>query len=150
MTLGWHMILGFEPSLVGCYIWEENHSFELIRKSKECVINLPTVEIAEKVVSVGNTSGREIDKFEAFKLTPQPATSVAAPLIKECYANFECLLVDTSLINRYSLFVFEVVKAHAKTSPKFPQTLHYRGEGLFMISGPTTKKYRKLFKPEIL
>lgn len=150
MTMGWHMIMGFEPTLIGCYIWSENHSFKLIRKSRECVIHVPTVDIADKVVQIGNCSGREVNKFEAFKLTPLPGEIVKAPLIKECYANFECRLIDSSLINKYSLFVFEVVKAHVAVSPKFPKTIHYRGDGLFMISGPTLKKWRPLFKPEML
>src|SRR5215213_3357100 len=41
MTLGWHMVLGFSPSLIGCYIWDQNHSFGLIRRSTQCVINIP-------------------------------------------------------------------------------------------------------------
>src|SRR5690242_10243550 len=35
MTMGWHMVMGFEPSLIGCYIWDQNHSFNMIRKSRE-------------------------------------------------------------------------------------------------------------------
>lgn len=147
MTMGWHLIMEFQPSLIGCYIWNANHSYDMIRKAKECVINVPTVELATKVVSIGNCSGRDINKFEKFKLTPLPSEKVQAPLIKECYANFECKLIDSSLIKKYSLFVLEVVKAHAAVSPKFPQTIHYRGDGLFMISGPTVSRYRKLFKP---
>lgn len=81
MTMGWHMIMGFEPSLIGCYIWEENHSFNMIRKSKECVINLPTADLAAIVVKIGNSSGRDINKFEEFQLTPLPGQKVAAPLI---------------------------------------------------------------------
>jgi flavin reductase (DIM6/NTAB) family NADH-FMN oxidoreductase RutF len=150
MTMGWHMVMSEEPSLVGCFIWDEDHSFEMIRKSKECVINLPTVDLAPTIVEIGNTSGREIDKFATFKLTALPAKEVGAPLIKECYANFECRVVDTSLINKYSLFVLEVVKAHVAVSPKFPQTMHYRGDGLFMLSGPTVARYRRLFKRKIL
>lgn len=150
MTMGWHMIMEFQPSLIGCYIWTENHSFEMIRKSKQCVINIPTVEIAETVVRVGNSSGSEIDKFKEFKLTPEPGSKVKAPLIKECYANFECKLVDSSLIKKYSLFIFEVVKGHVAESPEFPKTIHYRGDGIFMIAGTNTRKYRKLFKPEML
>ncbi len=46
--------------------------------------------------------------------------------------------------------MLEVVKAHAAASPKFPRTLHYRGDGRFMISGPTVGTYRRLFKPEML
>ena len=57
-------------------------------------------------------------------------------------------LVDASLIKKYSLFVLEVVKAHAADGAKFPQTLHYRGDGLFMIAGPNTSKYRKGFRPQ--
>lgn len=150
MTMGWHMIMEFEPSLIGCYIWTQNHSFDMIRKSKECVFNIPTLDIAEKVVQIGNCSGRDFNKFEKFNLTPIEGDKVKAPIIKECYANFECKLVDSSLIKKYSLFVFEVVKAHVAKSPKFPKTIHYRGDGLFMISGPTISKYRKLFKPEYL
>lgn len=150
MTMGWHMVMGFEPSIIGCYIWDENFSFDLIRKSRECVINIPEVNIATTVVRIGNSSGRDLDKFVEFELTALPGKLVKAPLIKECYANFECKLVDSSLIKNYGLFVFEVVKVHAAVSPKFPKSLHYRGDGLFMISGPTVNKFRKLFKAQNL
>ena len=150
MTMGWHMVMGFSPSLIGCYIWDRNHSFDLIRKSKECVINIPETQIASKVVAIGNCSGRSVDKFAKFDLTAESAQRVDAPLIAECYANFECKLVDASLIAKHSLFVFEVVKAHTATSPKLPRTLHYRGDGEFMISGENTKRYRQHFKPQNL
>jgi flavin reductase (DIM6/NTAB) family NADH-FMN oxidoreductase RutF len=155
MTVGWHMMLGFEPALVGCFIWDQNHSFDLIRRSKQCVINLPTVDLIDKVIDIGNThasggggggrggGGKRRDKFEQFGLTALPATKVTAPLIAECYANFECRLIDTSLINRYSLFVFEVVKAHVATSPRYPTTVHYRGDGVFMISGRNVSRRRR-------
>ena len=145
MTLGWHMMLGFSPSLVGCFIWDQNHSFELIRRSKQCVINLPTRDLIDAVIGIGNCHGPKPDKFEQFNLTPLPAAKVDAPLIADCYANFECKLVDTSLINRYSLFIFEVVKAHVAMSPRYPTTVHYRGDGVFMISGRSVS-YRKRFK----
>ena len=148
MTMGWHMIMEFQPSLVGCYVWSENHSFDMIRNSKECVINVPTVDIGAKVVGIGNSSGRDVDKFAEFGLTALPGEKVKAPLIGECFANFECKLVDASLIRKYSLFVLEVVKAHVATSPAYPRTMHYRGDGVFMISGENTSRYRKLFKPE--
>jgi flavin reductase (DIM6/NTAB) family NADH-FMN oxidoreductase RutF len=150
MTMGWHMVMEFVPSLIGCYIWSENHSFDMIRKSKQCVINIPTVDLAPKVVGIGNSSGRDIDKFADFGLTPEEAAKVEAPLIAECYANFECKLVDSSLISKYSLFVWEVVKAHVAASPKYPRTIHYRGDGVFMVSGANTGRYRKLFKQQNL
>lgn len=150
MTMGWHMIMEFEPSLVGCYIWDANFSHHMARKSGACVINVPTVDLAAKVVGIGNCSGRDTDKFAKFKLTAEPAAKVVAPLISECYANFECRLHDASLLGKYSLFVWEVVKAHVAKTPRYPRTLHYRGEGEFMISGANTRRYRRLFKPEML
>src|SRR5687768_15961583 len=79
MTMGWHAMMSFEPALIGCYIWPENHSFEMIRKSKACAINIPTVDLAEQVVGIGNSSGEQVDKFAKFGLTPLPATKVKAP-----------------------------------------------------------------------
>lgn len=149
MTMGWHMMLEFTPALFGCYIWEANHSYEMIRKSKECVINVPTLEIADQAVGIGNTTGAEIDKFETFGLTPTPAGEVEAPLIGECYASFECQLAEARMIPRYSLFIWEVVKAHVSPSPRNPRTLHYRGQGEFMIAGQTLSM-RDKFRPEML
>ena len=77
------MVMAFEPSLIGCYIWAENHSFGMVRHSKACVINIPTVDLATTVVAIGNTSGRDIDKFSRFGLTAQPASEVQAPLIAD-------------------------------------------------------------------
>jgi flavin reductase (DIM6/NTAB) family NADH-FMN oxidoreductase RutF len=150
MTMGWHMVIEFQPALVGCIISSANHSFEMIRKSRQCVINIPTEEIAATVVKIGNSSGRDIDKFDAFGLTAAPGSHVRAPLIAECYANFECLLADASQVRKYNLFIFEVVRAHVATSPKYPKTIHYRGDGEFMIADANTSRYRKLFRPEML
>lgn len=150
MTMGWHMVMEFSPALIGCLISGANFSHELIRNSRQCVINIPTVDLAEAVVKIGNTSGRDIDKFAEFGLTPKPGTHARAPLIDECYANFECRLADAGWVRKYNVFVFEVVKAHVATSPKTPKTIHYRGDGEFMISGEETGKFRKLFRPGML
>ena len=79
MTLGWHTVLEFTPSLVGCMIAGGNHSFPMIRNSRECVINLPTTALTDQVVGIGNTSGRQTDKFAAFGLTATDAHQVGAP-----------------------------------------------------------------------
>ena len=149
MTMGWHTVMEFSPSRIGCFITNANYSYELIRKSKECVINIPTVELADQIVGIGNTTGAEVDKFKLFGLTPEPAEKVKAPLIKECYANFECKVADTSLLGKYSFFILEVLKAHAPASPKYPTTMHYRGDGVFMISGKSVS-YKRKFRPENL
>lgn len=149
MTMGWHMIMEFSPSLIGCYIWDANHSHGLIRKSRECVINVPARDLIRQAIGIGNCSGADTDKFAKFRLTAQSGTEVKAPLIGECHANFECRLADARLVPRYNLFVFEVVKAHVAVSPKFPRTFHYRGEGRFMISGRETDMSRN-FRPGML
>jgi flavin reductase (DIM6/NTAB) family NADH-FMN oxidoreductase RutF len=149
MTMGWHMVMGFSPSLVGCYIWNENHSFEMIRRSRQCVINVPTTDLIEQAIGIGNCSGAQVDKFLKFGLTPAPAAKVEAPLIRECYANFECKLADGTMIATWGLFIWEVIKAHVATSPKYPETFHYRGDGVFMISGRSLNLSRR-FKPEML
>lgn len=149
MTMGWHMVAEFGPSQIACYIWDQNESRELITKSKACVINIPEVSLIDQTIAVGNSHGSEIDKFEANGLTATKAEKVDAPLIAECFANFECKLIDTSWVKKHSIFLFEVVHAHVATRPKFPKTFHYRGDGLFMISGENVSK-RKLFKPEML
>jgi flavin reductase (DIM6/NTAB) family NADH-FMN oxidoreductase RutF len=148
MTLGWQTVMEFTPSRVGCCIFAE-HTSSLVKGSGECVINIPTYDLVKQVIGIGNTSGADIDKFEKFGLTAVEADEVDAPLIKECYANFEAKLVDTSLISKYRLFIFEIVKAHVATRPKYPETVHYRGDGVFMISGRNVS-YRKLFRPENL
>jgi len=135
MTLGWHTVLEFSPSLIGCMISGANHSFRTIYQTKECVINIPGVELAQTVAGIGTCSGANVDKFEKFHLTAKDAQKVSAPLIRECFANFECKVVDRSLANQYNFFILEVVKAYAPLSPKYPPTLHYRGDGLFMVSG---------------
>ena len=149
MTLGWHTVLEFSPSLVGLMISAGNHSFQMIRNSRECVINLPTTALTDTVVKIGNSSGREIDKFEEFSLTAEVASEVEAPLIGECHANLECRLFEDALVDRYNFFIFEVVKAHVAASPKHPETLHYTGDGVFMIAGKIISR-QSLFRPEML
>ncbi|MDR2112185.1 MAG: flavin reductase family protein [Candidatus Accumulibacter sp.] len=146
MTMGWHSILEFSPSLVGCVISAANHSFGMICASGECVINLPTTALTDTVVRIGNTSGADIDKFAAFGLTAGRAKCVDAPLIEECHASFECRLHDDAMVVRYNYFIFEVVKAHVAPRPEHPETLHYKGDGVFMISGGIIDK-KAMFRP---
>ena len=74
MTMSWHTVMEFSPSLVGCVISAGNHSYTMIRQSRECVINLPTALLTDIVIGIGNTSGSDIDKFAQFKLTADMAT----------------------------------------------------------------------------
>ena len=144
MTMSWHTMIEFEPPLVGCVISNLIYSFGLLKATKECVIKIPTLEIAEKVVGCGNTSGANVDKFKKFDLTPKSASQVVAPLIEECYANLECRVVDTSMLNKYCFFVLEVVKAWIDPKVKNPRTIHHLGSGNFMVAGDRMKLKSKM------
>ena len=139
MTQSWHTMIEFEPPMVACVVSNRNFTFNTLKTTKECVINIPTVELAEKAVACGNISGREVDKFETIGLTPVAASRVRAPLIAECYANLECKVVDTREVNRYCLFILEVLKAWIDPARKHPRTIHHLGRGAFMVAGETIK-----------
>ena len=70
MTMSWQTMMEFEPPLVGCVISGRNYSFDALVATRECVLNIPSVEMAKQVVGVGNCSGSKVDKFRKFKLTP--------------------------------------------------------------------------------
>ncbi|MCK9635472.1 MAG: flavin reductase family protein [Methylobacter tundripaludum] len=135
MTMSWHMMVEFEPPLVACVVSGNDYSYAALRATGECVIAVPAVELATLVVQVGNSSGSKIDKFDAFALTPLPAQRVAAPLIAECFANLECKVTDTDLVNKYNLFVLEVVKAWIDPAQINPKTIHHHGYGRFVVDG---------------
>jgi flavin reductase (DIM6/NTAB) family NADH-FMN oxidoreductase RutF len=139
MPMSWHTMMEFVPPLVGCVISNRNYTFEVLRATGECVLNVPTVELAKKVVGCGNTSGQSADKFKTFGLTPVAAAVVKAPLIAECYANLECKVVDRKLVTRYNFFVLEVVRAWIDPHRKWPRTIHHQGEGVYVIPGRTIK-----------
>ena len=144
MAMSWHTMVEFEPPLVACVVSSADYSFEALRATRECVIAVPAVELAEKVVQVGNSSGRDIDKFEAFNLTPVPAERVKPPLIAECFANLECAVVDTRLVNKYCLFVLEVLKAWTDPKQKDPKTIHHRGCGTFAVDSEIIRLKSKM------
>ncbi len=137
MTMSWHMMVEFEPPLVACVVSPADYSYAALRATKECVIAIPAVEMASKVVEVGNCSGRDVDKFELFHLTQIAAERVKPPLIGECFANLECKVVDTRLVNKFGLFVLRVVKSWIDPTQNNPKTIHHRGFGEFVVDGET-------------
>ena len=139
MVMSWHTMMEFEPPTIGCIVSNRNFSFELLKATKECVINIPTVELAEKVVACGNCSGRRIKKLQAAGLTPVPASKVKAPMVGECYANLECKVVDTSMVSKYNFFVLEVLNAWVIPSKAKPRTIHHEGMGEFVVAGKRIK-----------
>ncbi|MGB9114695.1 flavin reductase family protein [Bradyrhizobium sp.] len=135
MTMSWHMMVEFEPPLVACVVSNADYSFAALRATKQCVIAIPAAHLAQKVVDVGNCSGRDVAKFEKFGLTPLKAARVAAPLVAECFANFECKVADSRLVNKYNLFILEVVQAWTDPGQRHPKTIHHHGYGKFVVDG---------------
>ena len=136
-TMSWHMMVDFEPPLIACIVSEGDYSYAALCATRECVIAIPAVELAGKVVEIGNSSGRDIDKFAAFGLTKIKAKRVGAPLIAECFVNLECKVKDTTLADKYGLFILEVVKAWHDPKQKKARTIHHQGYGTFVVDGET-------------
>jgi len=132
MTISWTMVLDFTP-LFAITTGEWNHSFAALRKNRECVIAIPTVDMLDQVVGIGTCSGADTDKFARFKLTPVQGKVVEAPLIKECLANIECKVVD--IVRKHNIVVLEGVAAYVDLARKERRTIHAVGDGTFIVDG---------------
>lgn len=132
MTISWTMVLDFTPQFaITTGAW--NYSFAALRKHKECVIAIPTVDLLDTVVGIGTCSGKDTDKFATFKLTPLPGKVVRAPLIKECLANIECQVID--LVTKHNIVVLAAVAAYIDADRKEKRTVHAVGDGTFIVDG---------------
>lgn len=132
MTISWTMVLDFTP-VFAITTGEWNYSFAALRKTKECVVSIPTVDMLDKVVAIGTCSGSDTDKFAKFRLTPVKGKIVNAPSIKECLANIECNVVD--IVKKHNIVVLEAVAAYFDASRKEKRTVHAVGDGTFIVDG---------------
>lgn len=139
MTMAWHMMVEFTPPQLACIVSNANHSFQALRATRECVIAIPDASMARTVVAIGSRSGRDGDKIAALGIPTLPAKRVAAPLLPDCFANLECRVVETRLVNRFNLFILQVVKAWTHGGGKRPKTLHHQGRGRFAVDGETIR-----------
>jgi len=132
MTISWTMVVDFTPQFaITTGAW--NYSFAALRKNMECVIAIPTVEMLDRVVGIGTSSGANTDKFAKFKLTPIQGKVVKAPLIKECLANIECKVID--IVKKHNIVVLEGVAAYVNPARKEKRTIHAVGDGTFIVDG---------------
>ena len=132
MTISWTMVVDFTP-LFAITTGAWNHSFAALRKRRECVIAIPTVDLLDKVVGIGTCSGADTDKFAKFKLSAARGKIVRAPLIKECVANIECKVID--IVSRHNIVVLEGVAAYSDAARKEKRTVHAVGDGTFIVDG---------------
>ncbi|TAQ83585.1 hypothetical protein B7494_g8090 [Chlorociboria aeruginascens] len=143
MTIGFHMVMQHEsPPLIGISLGPWDASFTTLKKQRECVLAIPSVEMANVVVDVGNCSADddEISKWQRFKLDAFPAEKVRAPLVggSHIIANIECVVEDTKMVSKYSMWVLKPVKAWVNQD-KMPgeggKMFHHRGDGTFVVDG---------------
>lgn len=134
MTISWTTMLDFDPPLIACVIGTQSWTRKMIEKTREFAINIPTVEMAKKVVACGNVSGRKIDKFAKFKLRKLRASKISAPLLDECYCNIECKVVDMAMAKKYDLIIAKGVAAWIRPSKKPPATLHHASGRNFIVA----------------
>lgn len=132
MTISWTMVMDFTP-VFAIVTGDWNHSFAALRKYRECVIAIPTVDMLDKVVGIGTCSGMDTDKFAKFKLTPVQGQFVRSPLIKECLANIECKVID--IVKKHNIVVLEGVAAYIDTERKEKRAVHAVGDGTFIVDG---------------
>ena len=132
MTISWTMVIDFTP-VFAITTGEWNYSFAALRKNRECVIAIPTVDMLDKVVGIGTCSGKDTDKFAKFKLTPVQGKVVRSPLIKECLANIECKVID--IVKKHNIVVLEAVAAYIDNKRKEKRMIHAVGDGTFIVDG---------------
>ena len=103
-----------KPVIIGIAIRKVTYSHSLISKTGEFVVNMPTVDIIDKVMVCGEVSGRRVDKFRKTGLTPLPAVRVSPPLIAEYLINLECKVLGIQEIGDHDLFLGEVLVQHVE------------------------------------
>jgi len=141
MAIAWIMPVNVNPPKVGMSIRPERHSHDVILETKEFVVNIPTFDMAEKVLFCGRTSGKARNKFREVQLTPKKARKVSPPIIKECVAHLECKLKRAIKTGDHTLMIGQVIAAYALKSifkevydmTKFHPCLHV-GKNFFTTS----------------
>ena len=132
MTISWTMVMDFTP-LFAITTGPWNYSFAAIKKTKECVISIPTADMIDKIVGIGTCSGANMDKFKKFSLTPVRGKQVKAPLIKECLANIECNVMD--IVKKHNIVVLKGIAAYVNNYRKEKRMVHAVGDGTFIVDG---------------
>lgn len=113
ITVAWAGTLCTNPALCYISLRPERHSYELVKRNMEYVINLTTEELARATDWCGVRSGRDYHKFEETGLTPGKATCVKAPIVMESPLSIECRVREIMHLGSHDMFVGEVVNVQA-------------------------------------
>jgi flavin reductase (DIM6/NTAB) family NADH-FMN oxidoreductase RutF len=109
ITVAWAGTICSSPAMVSISVRKERYSYDMIKDSKEFVINLVTKDLVKKADYCGVRSGRDVDKFKEMNLTPMNGSKVSAPLIGESPVNIECVVKDILPLGTHDMFLAEVV-----------------------------------------
>ena len=112
MACAWHCPLSRSPALYGVSISSRRFTYELIIDGEEFGVNFAPFELAELIASVGGSTGRDVDKFERFKIERVEPIKTSVPILKDAYASYECKLVDHRTYGDHGWFVGEIVATH--------------------------------------
>lgn len=108
ITVAWAGTICTNPPMVSISVRPERYSYDIIKESKEFVINLTTTQLAKATDYCGVRSGRNVDKFKEMRLTEQESSSIVAPGIKESPVNIECKLKDIIKLGSHDMFIASV------------------------------------------
>lgn len=112
MAAAWHSTLSVSPPLFGVSIAPTRYTCSQILASREFGVNFVSQDFAEMVSSVGGSSGRTVDKFQQFKIGRDKPIATSAPVLRDAYCAFECVLVDNRAYGDHVWLVGEIVAAH--------------------------------------
>ena len=144
IPVAWITPVSISPMIIAVSVHLNSFSLDLIEKSEEYVVNVPTVELLDKVNFCGTHSGQRIDKFKETNLTPLKAHSVKPPLIAECIGHIECKVYDKQKFGDHRLFIGAVVSAsvdedkydkYLKAFTEEAKTFHHLGGDYYITSG---------------
>lgn len=109
ITVAWAGTVCTNPAMLSISVRPERYSYNIIKETKEFVVNLTTKELTYATDYCGVRSGRDVDKFKEMKLTPQPSQKIKAVGIAESPVNIECKVVEIKELGSHHLFLAEVV-----------------------------------------
>lgn len=128
LTVAWTGTVCTNPPMCSISVRPERHSYGIIRRTGEFVINLTTRRLARATDWCGVRSGRDWDKFREMGLTPVASETVAAPLLAESPVNIECRVRQVVPLGSHDLFIAEVVGVQVDEALIDPATGRFRLE----------------------
>jgi len=143
ITLAWNMPLAHKPPLMAICITKKRFSYDLIKKSGEFAVNIPSIDLFDEMYYCGRNSGRNVDKFKETSLTAQKANKLThTPLIKECVGHLECRLQQEKEVGDHVLIIGDIVHASAekalfdeKWNVDKVKLIYHLGDKFFTTSG---------------